>query len=766
MKRKQNKKITVCILLSLLVLSLGGCKEVQETGNRTKKEPKAEAEAQEAAMGRYVEQTIALPTLEEGESVIDFIQKSGSLTLYTYLANSETTGVYYAYKRQADNTWAKEEAAWLNQASGGKNIYLRNMRMDDAEAIYTYYYDDNYLVNVIKTADEKTAQAVSIPDLTVKENLPNGIAVTGSGDIAVCYMSGSMTGYIVLYSGTDGTEIRRFETRDHPTDNVSNYIDASGTSLATVSEDGKSVVVYDTNTGELVDEFETDLEQTMMIDDFMIKVGTNNDYYYVSSVGVNHLKSGGSIMETLIDGTLNSLGMTGVNYRNFAVGNEGQYYVLFTDGESFELVQYVYDETVSTVPAIKLTMYGLMENKSISRAVSTFQKENPDVQIVYYTAQKEGAATTEDSIRTLNTELLSGKGADILLLDGLPVASYIEKGVLADISDVVNPMIEQGLLLENITKGSQGEGGAIYTVPVRFTMPILVGDGRINEAFQSLDGLKNYAMEHAGIEFISSNASTLTYEVLAEFIFHLNYGEIVGASGVPEREKLVAFLETVWETGNAIGATTEAKPKPPATEADIISNQEFKEQYPEYFSLFSLGTFPTDDVYVMGDEIKGIYDMIEPMGLKAQYGRTITSINSQFVPAGTMGINASSQYADRAKEFLACVLSETEQSKDMGDGMPVNAAALASYCDKESDITTGIGYTENGVEKMFTFHWPTKEEIQFMTDLAKTLTEPLNVDRVLKEMIMSEAAAFFEGRVTAGQAADAIFTKANTYLAE
>ena len=38
---------------------------------------------------------------------------------------------------------------------------------------------------------------------------------------------------------------------------------------------------------------------------------------------------------------------------------------------------------------------------------------------------------------------MDGNGPDIILLDGLPVESYIEKGLLEDISDVINPLVEK-----------------------------------------------------------------------------------------------------------------------------------------------------------------------------------------------------------------------------------------------------------------------------------------------------------------------------------
>ena len=38
--------------------------------------------------------------------------------------------------------------------------------------------------------------------------------------------------------------------------------------------------------------------------------------------------------------------------------------------------------------------------------------------------EDEYGKVTEDVIRALNTELLNGKGADVLILDGLPMETY------------------------------------------------------------------------------------------------------------------------------------------------------------------------------------------------------------------------------------------------------------------------------------------------------------------------------------------------------
>ena len=57
-----------------------------------------------------------------------------------------------------------------------------------------------------------------------------------------------------------------------------------------------------------------------------------------------------------------------------------------------------------------------------------------------------------DDIRSLNTERLNGEGADVLILDRLPVDSYIEKGVLMDISGLRDELVKDSGMLENIGK--------------------------------------------------------------------------------------------------------------------------------------------------------------------------------------------------------------------------------------------------------------------------------------------------------------------------
>ena len=123
-----------------------------------------------------------------------------------------------------------------------------------------------------------------------------------------------------------------------------------------------------------------------------------------------------------------------------------------------------------------LSVYTLYDSTVLRECVNQFQQAYPDVMVDITVALPEGTAVTrDDAIRTLNTELLSGNGPDVLVLDGLPVENYIGQGMLLDLSSAVQPMLDSGVLLPNIAS-SFAEEGSIPAVPTRFLLPTLWGE--------------------------------------------------------------------------------------------------------------------------------------------------------------------------------------------------------------------------------------------------------------------------------------------------
>ena len=71
---------------------------------------------------------------------------------------------------------------------------------------------------------------------------------------------------------------------------------------------------------------------------------------------------------------------------------------------------------------------------------------------------QDSSVTMTDALKTLNTEIMAGKGPDLLLLDGMPISSYEEKGILADISQVIQKVDEKEGILDNIQEAYTKEG--------------------------------------------------------------------------------------------------------------------------------------------------------------------------------------------------------------------------------------------------------------------------------------------------------------------
>lgn len=112
-----------------------------------------------------------------------------------------------------------------------------------------------------------------------------------------------------------------------------------------------------------------------------------------------------------------------------------------------------------------LRIYSLYGGYEVRQAASLFQGLHPELEVSFETGYTgEDGVTLSDAIRTLNTELMAGEGPDILILDGLPADSYVDKGILEDLTDLVEPDKEK--YFYNMISAYNG-GGSIYQMRQR-----------------------------------------------------------------------------------------------------------------------------------------------------------------------------------------------------------------------------------------------------------------------------------------------------------
>ena len=226
-------------------------------------------------------------------------------------------------------------------------------------------------------------------------------------------------------------------------------------------------------------------------------------------------------------------------------------YFLWSLADKEELKHYTYDPQMPSVPTQTLTVYGLNleQTDTIRQAASMFQLEHPDVRVELIDGQiTSGSTTVSDTIRALNTELLGGNGADLLVLDGLPAESYIEKGILEDMKDFLSPMIASGELTEQVSKPYTEESGSIYQIPTRMTLLAAYGDSQAVASLVSMEAMRAYQKDSSNLPLRPKT----NYESLLRQILMLRYDEVVDMrTGKPYPDKIKELLETVKVLGEA-----------------------------------------------------------------------------------------------------------------------------------------------------------------------------------------------------------------------
>lgn len=206
--------------------------------------------------------------------------------------------------------------------------------------------------------------------------------------------------------------------------------------------------------------------------------------YVLTDKGLYHHTLYGSTMEQLIDGSLCSMSDPLRGFVNMIQLGDA-FWVLYSGGQ---LKQYVYDPSVSSVPENIMRVWGLYEDEDIQRAVSAFGQAHPDFYITYeHPLSEDTGMTREDAMKVLSTELATGSGPDVLLLDGLPYDTYVEKGVLADLTATLDGTGERYM---DAVRASYERDGGQYAMPMSVSMPVLMGE---RDKIQNLSSLAQLA---------------------------------------------------------------------------------------------------------------------------------------------------------------------------------------------------------------------------------------------------------------------------------
>lgn len=675
--------------------------------------------------GGYLETEIELP--KDLAFANNLFYKDNKVNVIGTTNNNE----YKNFILQEDNTFLQQDLP------KGLKIALKNNNLVDIG-----YIDENSCVVLVMNYETGKTMLNIIQNESVKNvELDNA----NYSDLFI------NNNEIFLFSVGEKSALNRYDLEGNLLKSynigIGNYI-VKDNEIIVLDIKETSLTIYDLETGDIksnVSKPDLDYSDILFVDD-------KGNIYICGKNGIEKFLRDSGSFEKIIDGNSTYLGMPTSFVNDVTAINENEYYSLFYDSSSGDkIIKYTYDENANENFKAELNVYMLQDNPFIKQAIFNYKKDNPDINInIQFGYDEHNGITKEDAIKNLNTEILSGKSADIIILDGLNVDNYIEKGVLLDISDVIMPLVDSNEILENIVNPFIKDG-KIYTIPTRFAPSTIWGNSEIINNYTGLDSLAKWQQENPDKMMFYP----MKPEKLIEKTFRTNT-QILNEDDTINEDELKKYLENIKILSS--DKDTGAK-----METELEEN------------IGALEYLAYKDIQVHIQMMTAETEFNHSYASMKMNGNATYKVNDgYFKPLNMIGINSKSKNIDIAKDIIKTALSqETQKINIISDGgITVNKKVFDSFKVIEDNKDENI----SAVFMMIGVHpdknidiggnLPSDEDKVKFYETIEKVSKPTKEDTILMNFIIEESKGYFKGEMDIEKTTKAILQKANTYLSE
>ena len=465
--------------------------------------------------------------------------------------------------------------------------------------------------------------------------------------------------------------------------------------------------------------------------------------------------SGFSSFCAMKDGTLlahlaGSSAVLGVGRASMRIGGTGG------GKEDVKLVAYVYNAQMDTSGNTIFIISALRDTSKLRKAVNDFQRIHPELTVRLNTSLIEADTDSpiEDAIRTLNTDLLAGKGGDVLILDELPLRQYIGKGVLMPLDDILTDI----RFLPGILEGSLAEDGRLYAMPAQFLVDTLWGKKAQVEELHSLIAMAEISLDHA-----QDLLRPITSEELLELLYPASQSGFLDETGRPrfDTPEFETFLEVLYRIYSNQAVQPSEVSSAPGSGPKM--------------NIGELQGMVNGSIALMISQVGGTLQAALPYTLSGARDGTFILMPSMegagktYTPVLMGGICANTHHPELAAEFLRSLYAPELQELDGMDGLPTVSTSLdkliegAKARNKEKNLAMMLNVGDGNPIQM---EQPDDETWDAFRAACDTLVMPNTADSTLMSFIAEETASFFEGRTSAQDAALALQQRAMAYLNE
>lgn len=731
LKDKMMKRARRGIALALVAtIMMSGCDIQDKKGKDVSAETFGEdGQIQGSEKERYVECLKELPFESDDENVIS-MDKDMKGNLHIISRNSQY--IYHDYQMnpsEGENSkYEEKDISWLHEMVPDENSWLIDARMD---------VEGNPVVCVVNSDGQWMVAKENVQ--TTLADCPGGFAMTEDNYIVLPY---DRNGMVIDW---DGKERFSFDKGMSPS-TISQAADTCRTLIACKNAQEDAVVVYDVAEKSKVTEIAYPFNKD---EDVVIRFDDKKNVYIADKSGIHRAGMTDTSFTTLVDSKAATIGMTTSMVTGMEIDNSGNIWCVVEDFNTGRTELYCYSYMQLKGIESTMTLYTMKESDWLKKIVIDFQNAYPQYRI-NMVLDNDKTLTTQDKLRNLHAQLLAGTGPDILMLDGLPVNSYVEKGILSDISDCV----ESSDMIDGVKNTAKTKDG-IYAVATRMGIPVVMDTQGEASMLHDIDSLKQ-SLQKKEIKL-----SAIEADALAEMFAVVYYDELFTETGELAEDKLDSLLEAMRlmkEAGYVVEINEYA--------------QGIMEEHGDRFGLTCLPTFgwnasmsynlATDEANVALQECWSI--SMEVLGISSHLDKKMSVLKNMYFPYGQLGVNSGSESQDAAKLFVSFALSEQEQSIYVEDGLPVTYAGLASLT-KVQNPNVGMGFNlPDGSE--LELRWPTEAELGTFAELCKTVDKKQHIELVIVQMLKAQYETFLMGEASEQETGENITNQIKTFLEE
>lgn len=741
------KKFMALLLTAALSCGIMGCgKEGNgpgaEGGNTPAEATQGTAGAEGGEKGGYVEREIGLPEGVNGEDIFQIGEADGQLCLYALEETGQDTGfVRYLYQ---DGSFILDTPKWLTNITYADALFQCRVVENVNGNSYLYFVGmvgENLLGYLYRSGDGVTAEEITPQDWRIEDpewhyyEYPDDIAVLEDGSIAsISYND------VKVYSGEDGTILQEVKL---PSELYTGKIYGARDKFYVISE----------NSNEEFSELQVYLqgkdapEENIKCD---MGVGAYNHLTILSDGSLLLCGRGGLFQYSpedewrcMIKGSYTSFALETMYCQGIAATDLTTYYAMFSGEDAYYLMEYTYDAELVRLPETQLIVYSLYDNTTIRHAAAMYTRLHPEVQVqveIGIPYEEQETADVKAKIQNLYTRLLAGEKLDVLLLDGLDADAFVEQGMLADISDIVTPMSEQGEILKNIADNYTGADGAVYCIPLRISLSIICSMA-VNTS--TAENMENLSKVLAGYD--KPMLGPMTVDELTSIFVPFMVQELVNEKEL-NKGKLEELLESLKHM----------------TDYCQMVDRFTDEITPYHLSDYSFRKG------VVFDELEGFLAAMMPLSILTDTNGNFESFEGAFRPIGEIAVLKGTDAPDVAKDFLKYALSAEVQDSDFRDGFAINIQALENQ--KEKDRSAYEAYAmfahPNGEIIEFPIIAVSEKNAERLIEMCKNVHKRLVKDEQIEKVIMESLPAYLNGSATLEQTVSTIESGLRMYLAE